>query len=300
MRLLYLRTNTMQCEPHIASVLELGVEVIVFDYFVQHAHAKILNIFNAIKPTHVIVLGGATDHLQAATLIELKRSAKVIYLCPEASHPDWKAHLDKLSVGIDLIVNLDGNYDWDPERKHHTTLAIYGTKAYGGSMQPGSWKDRPVDVGFCGGLGSLNSSRKRLIDYLIKEDRLTIFPFIETNGTYQQYADFMRSCKIIVNAAGSSDDRSKHVKGRVLEAGLAICCLLEEEGSPINQWFKDGSYYTFSSPEDCKEKIDYLLSIKAKSWHEDSPFKRALSLCKEVYTTYSPKKMWKEIFEKVR
>lgn len=289
MRILYLRTNTMQCEPHIASVLELGVEVIVFDYFVDNAHEKILNIANCIHPTHVIVLGGATDHLELRTLLELKKTSKVILLVPEASHPDWKAYLDKLENGTDLIVNLDGNYDWDPERKHHTTLAIYGQQPYWHIQH---LKD--IDVGFCGGPGAPGTMRQRLIDYLKEQNSITVFPFIEEPGTYQQYADFMKKCKIIVNAAGSSGDKSKHVKGRVIEAGLARCCLLEEVGSPIDQWFSKRSYFTFSSPENCKEQIDRLLVHD-----QSSSLYAAAILNEEVYTKYNPRKMWKEIFDKI-
>jgi hypothetical protein len=281
----------MQCDPHVESAKEAfqAYPIKVIDYF-KKSQEEIAEIVDVFRPTYIIILGAVTDHIKVESLALFQRyyNVKIIYLVPEASHPDWKAQLDKLKSFVNLIVNLDGDYAWDPERKNYTTLAIYGQKAYD-IQKHNNWNDRPINVGFCGGMGSLQSSRKRLIDYLKSLEILTTFPFIETCDTYNQYVDFMMSCKIVVNAAGSSDDKSKHVKGRLVEAGLAGCCLIEEEGSPISLWFEQGSYFTFTTPEHCAQVIEYLLK------NPEIAANAANKLYKQVREKYSPRKVWDEI-----
>lgn len=302
MRILYLRNSGMQCDPHVSSILQLAemrnFEVKVFDYFCNDSDEQILKVAREFLPTHVIWLGvcGGPYETSYKTFVELKRTARTIALVPEASHPDWdrliQMYLDY--DAFDLIVNLDGNPAWNHRGKGHTTLAIYDQRPYE-SYQDFGWDNRPIDVGFCGGSGGPGTMRQQLIDHLRSKGLVYEFPFIENPGTYQQYAYFMMDCKIIVNAAGSSGDRSKHVKGRVLEAALAGCVLIEEADSPIGMWFDPGSYYSFTSPEHCEEVIEGILSAGM-----DEAKKKAARFTIEVRDKYSPLKLWDKIFTRVQ
>lgn len=313
----------MQCDPHVNSIFEYGVpqfmppvghysdpfpyverEIEVFNYYVDDSNQRILNEVANFRPTHVIWLGtcGGPYQTHRETLQEIRKTgAKTIALCPEASHPDWDRLIQEFydAECFDLIVNLDGDPNWNDRGRGLTTLAVYGTKPYD-RVNSHPWDARPIPVGFCGGSGSPGTMRERLVSHMrcVRGHNniglLTEFPFIENPGTYQLYADFMMMSKFIVNAAGSGEDRSKHVKGRVLEAGLAGCCLIEEEGSPIGQWFSSDCYYTFQSPEHCVELIRYLTEL-----YPERAATAARKLSDEVRTKYSPERLWSQIFSRV-
>ncbi len=302
MRILYLRNTGMQCIPHVGSILQLGQEqdyaVKVFDYFTDNSDDKILKTVREFIPDIVIWLGvcGGPYETRPETFRDIRKSAKTVCLCPEASHPDWDRLIKKFyeAESFDLIVNLDGNSEWDCRKNGLTTLAIFDQRPF---VTPMPWDFRFNEVGFCGGSGSPGTMRQRLIDSLKnvsrEKFRFIEFPFEEKAFTYQSYANFMMCSKIIVNAAGSSGDKSKHVKGRVIETGLAGACLFEEEGSPIDQWFSKESYITFSSPEDCIEKIDRMLQ-------DPLPLRKAaLNLYHEVREKYSPSTLWNQVFSRL-
>lgn len=307
MRLLYLRSSSMQCDPHVSSLKECwngvgGKAFKVFDYFCEDSDNAILDIAHEFEPTHVIWIGtcGGPYETKAETFQELRKKSKTIMICPEASHPDWDRLIQEFydKDSFDLIINIDGNPNWGHRQgKGLTTLAMYGQRAYQMDHNYYHWRNRPIDVGFCGGSGYPGTMRQRLVHHLTMVRRhnnmplLTQFPFIECPGTYQLYADFMRMTKIAVNSCGSGEDRSKHVKGRVVEAGLAGCCLIEEEGSPIGLWFSKESYFTFETPEHCEAIIYEILSDPTEA------IKRRDNFCNETRRKYTPYKMWDEIFQ---
>lgn len=293
-RFLYLHPGTMQVAPHVGSLYQISdstCTVNSFDFFVPEPDEAILHQALHYDRTHVIwlgVCGGPYEPCPGTFRTLRNHGIKTIALIPEASHPDWDRLIQRFhgADSFDLIVNLDGNKNWNDRGKGLTTLAIFDQRPY----ENVGTISRVHDVGFCGGSGGPGTMRERLISHLKHVGLLTEFPFNETRGTYQSYADFMMSCKIIVNAAGSAGDRSKHVKGRVIEAGLAGCCLLEEAGSPIHEWFSYNCFFTYDSPEDCEKQIRVLLN-----YHPDGITRRAEALSREVRTKYSPRVLWDQV-----
>jgi hypothetical protein len=55
--------------------------------------------------------------------------------------------------------------------------------------------------------------------------------------------DYYARCQIIANHAQTGGGGQQHVKGRVVEAGWAGACLLENPGSPTSRWFDPGVDY---------------------------------------------------------
>lgn len=300
MRILYLRNTGFQCDPHEASIYQAKQkdwEIRSFDYYCANSDERILEQARQFMPTHVVWLGvcGGAYETRKETFKELRRNARTIALVPEASHPDWDRLIQTFYDYdcFDLIVNLDGNSAWNDRGMGLTTLAIYDQRPYA-KYRDFEWRKRPIDVGFCGGSGSFGTMRQKLTDHLREAGVLTELRFVDIPGTYQVYADFLMNCKIVVNAAGSGNDRSLHVKGRVIEAGLAGCCLLEQSDSPTWQWFGVGSFFEFTDPEHCQWLINDLLKGSA-----DRALCAAENLAREVRTNYSPEKLWGQIFERV-
>lgn len=295
MRILYLRTNSFQCDPHVGSILQYaeghpGIEVVVKDYFVSDVDNQITEWAAHHQPNVIIWLGvcGSVNQPRPLTFWLLRKSGiKTIMLCPEASHPDWDAVIEtfRTQESFDLIVNLDGKaFPYGM-----TTLAIYDQRPY--AKAPIPWAERKYDVGFCGGVGFIGTMRQKLISHFrnVKSCIFMEFPFTERCGTYQDYADFMMNCRVIINSAGSSGDKSKHVKGRVIEAGLAGCALVEEEGSPIDEWFSQGTYELFSHPVQAEMLVLDLLANPERAQVQ------ATKLFLEVREKYSPQKIWAQV-----
>lgn len=283
MKILCVRTSSMQCEPHIAGMYEAFDDVTVIQYGEE---------FNWADYDDIICIGA----------IDKPVIEGCIYYCCEASNPDWWPKLDNIKNHVKIIVNVDGN---DAYKDAYTTLAIYGQAnsfCGTGNHDPAAhfFDSRPIPVGFCGGYDPHGTTmRSRLLRHFDPQKvrigpypLFVNYPFIELPNTYHLYAGFLMNTKFVINSSGSSGDKSNHVKGRVLEAGLAGCCLLEDSKSPIDKWFSDDCYFKYNEPWDCEMIIRELLdNPEAK--------KRAKNLAKEVREKYNPKKLWKEILDQL-
>lgn len=309
-KILYLRTNSFQCEPHVGSIVQFAeqskeYEVIVKDYFVADVDNQVTEWVAHYQPDYLVWLGVCGSVYQPTPTrfwIFRKSGVKTIMLCPEASHPDWDKVIKEFHEhdSFDLIVNLDGNEKWDKRDKGFTTLAIFDQRPYRKPQLP--LKDRPIDVGFCGGVGFTGTMRQRLVDHFKKVSSLKFeelpFKFSWQGGeSYQEYADFMMSCKIIINPAHSSNENVLHVKGRVIETGLAGCMLLEQNGSPINEWFSGEVCYFFETPQTAENVARYILSELRIGSDYAHPY--PVNLQKQVLEKYSPDKLWSAIFNKL-
>lgn len=304
MKLLYLRTSSFQCDPHVGSILQLAEErgwfVSVLDYF-KVKDPDILNHYIEHKFDVMIWLGTVhPDRTQNHTFKILRENGcKTIFLCPEASNIGWHQSIIEFKRDgcFDLMVNLDGLSPKIEDVDIYTTLAIYDQRPYV-HLKP--WHERPIDIGFCGG-GTFRRSesslplsfREQLIAHLRSFPNFKELEFVDQSGTYQKYADFMMDCKIAINCSGSGGDLSNHVKGRVLEAGLAGCLLLEDIKSPIDRWFKESSFRYYPNIE----YLDKVVAFHLMQVGESS--KIAQSLNEEVRTRYNPSKLWDDIFRRV-
>lgn len=111
------------------------------------------------------------------------------------------------------------------------------------------------------------------------------------SGSYFDHAEFLMSCRMVVNTSGSGTGRMHQIKGRVLEAGWAGCALLESEGSPIADWMPEGSYFIYRSAEDAKRLIETL--------RDDQIAESAAELSAHVKTHYHPRQIYGEMLERL-
>ncbi len=105
--------------------------------------------------------------------------------------------------------------------------------------------------------------------------------------SYAEHADFMMSCLMMLNTSTSGSGASHHIKGRVLESGMAGCALLESEGSPIAEWFPEGSYFLYRDAAHARQLIQTL----SRSEIEAS----AALLSQYVRNHYHPRQIYGEI-----
>lgn len=105
--------------------------------------------------------------------------------------------------------------------------------------------------------------------------------------SYTEHAEFMMSCLMMLNTSTSGSGATHHIKGRVLEAGWAGCALLESEGSPIAEWFPEGSYFLYRDAAHARHLIQTLTS------HEMSTSANLLS--QHVRDHYHPRQIYGEV-----
>jgi len=223
------------------------------------------------------------------TFKHLKESAPLIHICFDASCYDWHPVLEKYQEEecFSFIVNIDGNTNWLHTSKDLTLLAPIDPKGFK-QVTYKEYSERPIHFGFCGGNGS--QQRREIIDALKEKEILTVRQREENLGSYQGYIDFLNSCKLILNMAQSGSGKSLQVKARVLEAGLAGCCLLEEKGSATSKWFTAGKdYIEYEDMSELKMWINYLKDQPFTAWN------KAINLNHKVKEDHNPKMFWKKV-----
>ena len=83
-------------------------------------------------------------------------------------------------------------------------------------------------------------------------------------SSHEQYGDYCKRSRIIVNWSRHISGRWFQYKGRIFEATLSGALLLCEECEEVNTWFQPNvDYVPFSSPDDLVAKARYYLE------HED-------------------------------
>lgn len=103
----------------------------------------------------------------------------------------------------------------------------------------------------------------------------------------------MRRCKIIVNHAMTANG-SSHVKFRVMEAGWAGACLLENKNPITPLWFKPGVHYIeYDDAEHAAQLIRQLDS------EPERMKKIANALHEEVARNHSPRVFWRKALDRI-
>jgi len=183
--------------------------------------------------------------LSDETLRWLRSRARLVLWCSESSSPHYAellAHYRDEKL-FDLSIGTDGGsdlVDWstlwpvDPEWYAPALAIDYGAGC------------KDINLGFGGSIGD---DRKPLIRSF--GDALTVRERKAGNSEefdrYGSYAAWLMRCRAVVNDA--TLDGGYAVKNRVIEAGLAGCCLFEMCGSPLSKWgFDPGHDYLAFDP----------------------------------------------------
>ena len=194
--------------------------------------------------------------LSDETLRWLRSRARLVLWCSESSSPHYAellAHYRKQDM-FDLRVGTDGGSEacFTKDLIDYTTLWPVDPWWYQGwddieHRYIGRPSDKDINLGFGGSIGD---DRKPLIRSF--GDALTVRERKAGNGEefdrYGSYAAWLMRCRAVVNDAAL--DGGWAVKNRVIEAGLAGCCLFEMAGSPLTRWgIEPGRDYLMFDPQ---------------------------------------------------
>lgn len=218
---------------------------------------------------------------------KLRDAAPTILICPEASDRTWWHPLLTTYAKndcFDLMINIDGNPDWPGADRGVTALTPRATKPWG---DPLPWRDRLINCGFCG--GNSHPFRKQMLAQL-GADVMWRGGDPRPN-TWPDYVAWTKQCKMILNMARHGGGNGEHVKGRVVEAGLGGCLVLETHGSPLRHWFEPGvDYVEYSNAEDARTLIASCLKNPAPA------ILAADKMRAKILRDHSPAAFWGRIF----
>ena len=295
MRVLILRTWSTSCDPICQSLRSVGADTEEISYNLREIDQAGLPAFVASRNPDWVLFIGTSDHggeivpsRDALRLIASERP--LVHLCCDGSEEDWYPQLDWYVAhgGFALSVNIDG--------------VALGPMAHGGRcwttlcpidpapFRPLPWGERSVPLGFCGGWGP-GHPRKDIVEDLAGRGLLTAVKRPFTN--YAGYRDFLCSCRGVWNSALTGSAVRRHVKARVVEAGLAGAILFEEEAAPTRDYFTPGEdYLQWGSVDDV---------VRGLEWMRESPESaRAMAarMRSRVISQYAAKPFWNEGFRR--
>jgi hypothetical protein len=261
MKTLFFTTGTRDCEKLWQSYINLGHETHVMRYDVPGIN--MVEVAKAYAPEVIIYIGAIGDFhfglpVPSPDVLEaVGRVAPMVHLCSDAADPPWWDLLNEyFSRRVFAVqVTIDGCSD-SPMGGRATDACVALTPIDPGMFHPRPWHNRIYDCGFVGGGGV----RIPMIRDLQSKVPLTWY----CNGQevpYSEMCGFYSDCRVVWNAANTGSNAKRHVKGRVVEAGLAGAVLIEPDDSPLKQWFESGvDYLSWGDLDEAAEWIKYILN----------------------------------------
>lgn len=296
MNILVFSPKDMTTEATIAGLQSLPhtVTLVRMNDLPRPIDRTMLDVADAVRPELIVQIGDNNPpHLAAiSTLQRLKGIAPTVLLSFDGVEQTWRALLEQYRdrAAYSLVCNIDGNHDW-PCRPGVDITALTPVDP-GFYLAPPPLDERPVAFGFAGGLGS--QSRRDIVGPLLERAGLVIPKRNETYGSYRDYAHFLMSCQVVLNLPLCGSDNAMQVKGRVVEAGLAGCVLLEHNAAPTDAWFDMGrDYFTWNTVDDI---IAHLAELRGDPALGQRVADR---LRHKVLTQHGPTVFWTRIFERL-
>lgn len=237
----------------------------------------------------------------AATLANMtNRIAPMVHICSDAADPPWWDMLSHYhqAGAFALQVAIDGSRKWPLAQSQLTCLTPVDPAWF--MPQAGTpHSERPVACGYAGNPGSGGGSKRTgMLSALLgaKPEGRLIDLRIRSNlpHTYESYCDYMTKCRMSLNIAHSGTEATTQVKGRVIESGLAGCCLLETKGAPTSDWFRPGLDYLEYGDQFEAEQI-----IRRLEHEPEATQAMGESLRARILAEHTPEKFWKRIFDRI-
>lgn len=249
------------------------------------------------SPDFVVYVGsrwGKQPSISCLSQINAK-VAPMIHLCSDAADQPWFDLLrDYHAAGcFALQVAIDGSQRWPLAGSQMTALTPVDPASFPHGHRP--HKERGIAAGYGGNAGGgVGTRRTDILSALLSEKAIDMRARTNLPHTYDAYCDFLQNCRMSVNTAHTGTEAAMHVKGRVIESGLAGALLLETKGAPTSYWFRPGiDYLEYESPADCAAIIKRLAHEPEKTQSI------AMSLRQRVLDYHTPAHFWKRILDRV-
>jgi len=312
MKGLFIVTRTNEMHKHYESFTCLGNEVQLYTYdhradlnkWAKGAalDAEVLAAVKEYSPDVIVYVGACKGNSPSpACFKSLRDFAPTVHFCSDAADEPWWEELITFDrVGsFNVQVALDGNKNWPLHNTQITALTPIDPACFPNPPTPHA--DRSVYFGFAGNVGSVS----KLKDGRVVGRRPLVAAMMEFGlqvrqrdhesfkDTYPQAAKYMADCRITPNFPATGSYDRMHVKGRVVETGLAGAMLLEQAGSPTPDWFEKGvDYLEWATMAEAKAIVDKYIRLP----EETQAFGERLRA--KVMAKHSPEVFWGNIFQR--
>jgi hypothetical protein len=242
------------------------------------------------------------------TLREIGSIAPLTHLIFDGSDPPWwqqlhtfeELDLFRLTVNIDGNVNWPGGHGWDEEKagwKAKNSLTLLTPLDPSPFLRKKvSFRERPFVIAYNGnGNGWIRSAYVHRFQNDEKlKGRFFFRPRSDNADSYEEYIEFMKHCQIMISVPHTGSGTTKHVKGRILEAGLSGCCVLELANAATRHWFQPRrDYWEYGSIDECVEFALFLAD------HPMIAEDIGMQLKNRIEDRHSPASFWSTVFTKL-
>ena len=315
MRTLFIHTESNEIPKYVESLASLGHETGV--YMFRHAvhgaapvniDPEVLHHVQGFEPELIVYVGACGRCTKPSPKLFKKLNNEVapcVLICSDAadeSSPWWKELFEyDAHDAFRVMVAIDGNSNWPFHDRHLTALTPISPSWY---PNPKRHSERTIKLGFAGNVGRVYTlkngrkvGRKMILDQLpiqLRQRDGTTMDSEAAAQSYQGCVDFMLNTRIMPNFSDTGSFEHHHVKGRVVEAGLAGCLLLEPTTSPAKDWFEPGvDYIEYGGIADLKETIRRYID------DPDETEKFGFRLREKVLAEHTPAKFWGRVMERI-
>src|SRR6266852_23072 len=261
MRVLALKTYTIDCDNKVRSLKCIGHDVNVMEYDDRphDRQGEIVDYAKYYNPHAIVYIGAVEQYhgrpvLSPDILCRLKDVAPTIHLCGDAGDTGWWETLELYDRQdcFSVQVSMDGSRE-TPIAKYKNGLILLTPT----DISP--FKPLPGEQRIVGGTVSGQGSFGRSDTYnKLKEVPGFEWKITSNSFSYDEVGEFMSRCQVIANHSATGNGRH-HVKGRVVEAGFAHACLLESRNMITSNWFRPSiEYLEYTTPEHAKELLEWM------------------------------------------
>lgn len=315
---LFIITRTNEMHKHFESFKCLGNQVRTYTY--DHRldtkwakgetlEAEIYADAKEYQPDIIVYVGACRSSTPSAkSFAKLRKEvAPTVHFCSDAADEPWWDELKTYDRegSFTVQVAIDGNKNWPLADTQITALTPIDPAHYPDPPKPHA--ERSIVFGFAGNPGGVGAvkdgkvtGRRPLVSQMIQfglqhrpRDRTT-GNMDDAISSYKQAAAYMADCRITPNFAQTGSFNRMHVKGRVVETGLAGAMLLEPVGSPTPDWFEPGvDYMPYQSMDDARTIVERFKD------RPDETQAFGARLRARVLAEHSPAQFWARILDRI-
>lgn len=297
MRAVMLSTSSGETDKYAHSVESVyGGNVPIVRYDVPNAQEPdVYAAVKALRPELILYIGTRWGQQPStATLARMnEKLAPMVHLCSDAADPPWWDLLreyDERSC-FQVQVAIDGNDNWPGSQRGMTLLTPVDPANFSVTLPHIA---RPIACGYGGNPGTNGGVRRSVLWETMSHNLLTVRMRDGSPDTYDDYCRFILQSRMSLNIPHTGTESKYHVKGRVIESGLAGCCLLEIAGSPTNKWFApDREYLEYASMDQLR---GYIRDLR------DSPEETQLRgerLRERILAEHTPQIFWAKVLDRI-
>lgn len=271
-----------------------------FDHMKPVDDARIVRDVQAATPDVIFYIGSVSTIGMPSVecLRALRGFAPSIHMCFDAVDEPWHPllHEYRKRECFDLQVSIDG--------VHGTPVDLVTVAPVDPALYDLPGPARTIRCGCSGNIGLMpymknignppaigTDPRGKILAPLMNAGLVRFRQRIVVGtGSYPAHVEFMQSCQMIINTSFSGSGERHHVKQRVNESAFAGCALLEDEGSPIGDWWPPDCYFPYRDGADAERLI--------KTLPDDAIDECARQRSEYVRLNYMPKMLFGEMMDR--